>query len=349
MVRNNRVKIAFILLFFLNTFFFSQDKQVDEKKQLREEILDVYESGGDQRLLDFVKKKKDKIPNTFIVDFAKAGVIERKEEWLMACNVMAGEKQDEKTTADVSCQTGRYFMLTGDNKKAANFFDKAFSIYLKLNDPIGQGNVYMNKGTIYLYGGNNPKALEMYNKALSFYKKTGDIESKSNVLHYKARILAKLGKNEKSLNLFEQGITNQEKVRTQTAFSEMKRNFMERIYEQYEETVLFMLENKYYEKGFKYAESMRARVFLDRMAEGLVPLEKGLKPELRKERNQLVVKLSNISKEMHKTSEKEEKKSNQRKRNRWFSRTLFSRTYRKQFKRHKKLWKDTLSEIVSTP
>jgi CHAT domain-containing protein len=78
---------------------------------------------------------------------------------------------------------------------------------------------------------------------------------------------------------------------------------------QYEDTVLFMLENNLFEKGFKYAESMRSRVFLDRMAEGLVRLDKGLNPELKKKHDNLVIKLSLLNKDIHQTvGGKDEKK-----------------------------------------
>ena len=96
-----RMKIVFILVFFLVTIFCSRDKQVNENKQLREEILAVYQSGGEQGLRHFVRNKKDKISNKFIVDFAKDGVKERKKEWLKVCKIVAKEKKDKKTTADV--------------------------------------------------------------------------------------------------------------------------------------------------------------------------------------------------------------------------------------------------------
>jgi hypothetical protein len=56
---------------------------------------------------------------------------------------------------------------------------------------------------------------------------------------------------------------------------------MKKVYNLYEEAVDFMLENKHYEKGIRYAEYMKSRLFLDRLAEGLLRLEKGIKPDLK--------------------------------------------------------------------
>jgi hypothetical protein len=51
--------------------------------------------------------------------------------------------------------------------------------------------------------------------------------------------LVKQGKKDEALDIFEKGIANLEKERTQTAFSEMKISFMENVYDNYQETVLY--------------------------------------------------------------------------------------------------------------
>ncbi|MCP5104903.1 MAG: CHAT domain-containing protein [bacterium] len=88
----------------------------------------------------------------------------------------------------------------------------------------------------------------------------------------------------------------------------MKKTFMAKVYEQYEETAAFMLDNKYHNKAFKHAEAMRGRVFLDHMAEGLVKLEKGMAPEMIQKRDNLVAKLSIISKEISNAAGKNDEK-----------------------------------------
>jgi len=487
-----------------------QGSQVNDEnnEKLKTDILSLFKSEGEEGVRNFIKKRKDEIPNQFIVDFAKAGYKAKQGEWLRVCKIMAEEKKDERTMAEVLYRSGKYFSLIQDNNKALNYFDKALSlfervkdlqrqgnvydakatiyyyagenskaiqlfdkalsffektgrpigqgncylgkgiiyfqtgdnlralemydkahyfykkagepigqgnlylcrgnIYLRIGDnlralemydkalpffkmvdePLGQGNVYMWKGDIYLRTGNNSKVLEMYDKALPFFEeagrplgmgqvcrrkgdfylrigdnskafnmynkallfleKTGDHDGRGNVylgigfiyskivnnskaiemferaLSYfekvedielvsialisKAKILIKLRRKDEALELLERGIANLEKVRTQTSFSEMKRTFMERVYDQYEETVRFMLENKYYDKGLKYAESMRSRVFLDRMAEGLVKLDKGLPLDLIEKRDNLVAKISILSKEMNEAAGKNDEK-----------------------------------------
>jgi tetratricopeptide (TPR) repeat protein len=215
----------------------------------------------------------------------------------------AGEPRGQ---GNVYLSKGRIYRMAGDHSRALEMGDKALTFFEKAGEPRSQGRVYVQKGMIYSTAGDKSRALEMFDKALFLYKKSGVVQSESGALHSKAKVLVKLGKKEKARHLFEKGIAYLETVRTQTAFSEMKKTFMETVYQQYEETVLFMLENKHDEKGFKYAESMRARVFLDRMAEGLVRLERGLTPDLREKRDKLMTKLSQLSKQMHKTGGKKE-------------------------------------------
>ena len=201
-----------------------------------------------------------------------------------------------------------------ERQDGLKLYNNALKFFEKAKELFGQGEVYRNKGDIYLLNGNHKTALEMYNKALLFYKRIEDIESESYALIGKAQVLSKLGRRDEAVALFEEAISKLEKVRTQTAFSEMKGTFMEKVYEQYEETVLFMLENKFYDKAYKYAEMMRARVFLDRMGEGLVPLEKGLKPDLMEKRDNLVARLSALTKQMQETAGKDGKKLEELKR-----------------------------------
>jgi CHAT domain-containing protein/tetratricopeptide (TPR) repeat protein len=206
---------------------------------------------------------------------------------------------------------GEIYFSKGENSKALVLYERAMLLVKKSGDLLVQGVVHSNIGDIYLKTGKKMEAIEMFERADELFQKIGEILSASINLHKMAKIYLKQGEKNKALNLFGNAISKIEKARDQTAFSEMKKTFMESVYKQYEETVLFMLENKCYDKGFKYAESMKARVFLDQMGEGLVPLEKGLKPGLKEKRDKLVGKLSFLSKEIHKTEVKEKKKLEQ--------------------------------------
>jgi tetratricopeptide (TPR) repeat protein len=204
---------------------------------------------------------------------------------------------------------GHIYLYSGDNTRAIEMYDKALPFLEKAGTIIGQGNVYRSKGDFYSRTGDYQKALEMYNKALVLYTKVGEVESISYALHGKAKVLAKQGKNVEALSSFKKSISNLEKVRAQTTFSEMKETFLEKVYNQYEDATAFMFENDYHDWGFKHAESMKARVFYDQLAEGLVKLNKGISNDLKQKRDNLVSKLSALSKEINKVAgEQNEKK-----------------------------------------
>ncbi|HAJ26847.1 MAG TPA: hypothetical protein DCG53_06310, partial [Syntrophus sp. (in: bacteria)] len=63
-------------------------------------------------------------------------------------------------------------------------------------------------------------------------------------------------------------------------------------------------ENKFPDKAFRYAESMKARVFLDQLAEGLVNLEEGIKPELKTKRDGIENHLARLQKKIQEEAAK---------------------------------------------
>lgn len=209
---------------------------------------------------------------------------------------------------NIYLKKGYIYLKTGENSKAMEMYDKSLPFFERARDILGQAHLFSGKGEIFLKLGDNLKSLEMYNKALLFFEKAGDVEMESLTFHEKAKVLVNMGKKCEALHLFQKGIDRLEKVRSQTSSSEMKKLFMSKVYKKYEEAVMFMLQNKYLDKGLKYAEAMRSRVFLDRMAEGLVRLDKGLAPDQKEIRDNLVAKLSLLSKEMNTAAGKGDEK-----------------------------------------
>lgn len=224
------------------------------------------------------------------------------------------EKADDPAgQGNVYLYIGDIYFRTGDNTQTLSMYEKALSFYEKANDPWGPGNVYRRRGDIYFITGDYSQALSMYEKALPFYEKMGDIESEAYVFFGKARILGNIRKvrilgevidlvpkvydlsgkrvvrkeekREEATHLMEQGLEKLEKVRIQTGVSKLKDVFMEKVYHNYEDAALFMLWNDFKAKAFHVAESMKARGFLDSLAEGRADLDKGISPELKEKRD----------------------------------------------------------------
>jgi CHAT domain-containing protein/Tfp pilus assembly protein PilF len=259
------------------------------------------EKGGDLRGLGNVYQGKGKI-------YAEAGNLSKALKMYDKAFSFFEKVNSSFGQGIVYYWKGESYANAGKYLDALKLLKKALSIFEKAREPIGMGNVFWTEGNIYLNIGDPLKALEMYNRAYSHYKKVGSVESESLALLGLAKTSVMLEKNVEALSFFMKVIEKLEKIRTRTAFSEMKRDFMGKVYQQYEETILFTLKNGYFKKSFNYAESMKSRVFLDRMAEGLVRLEKGLPQEFKENRNRLTTKLSLLSKKMHKTTGKKDEK-----------------------------------------
>jgi len=239
--------------------------------------------------------------------YQKEGDRSNAREMYNQALVLFENEQDPIEKRRVYETKGLINFVNADYSNAINMYKKAAPFYTDFGHFSGEGELYKTLGEIHFLTGRYSKSLEMYDRALQIYKKLGTIEFFSPTLHRKAQALEKLGKKDQALLLFEEAIDGLEKIRRQTGLSWMKLFLMEKVYKQYEETVLFMLGNKYDDKGFKYAEAMRARMFLDQMGEGLTPLEKGLTTELKKERDHLVGKISALFRQMQETDPKDEK------------------------------------------
>lgn len=190
---------------------------------------------------------------------------------------------------------GDIFLERGDFAKAAEMFNMALPLFKKINSPLGEGNAYQSIGELYLKQGNIKRAREMYTNALVLYRKIGDIDDEANALFGNAKTYESDGKPAEALPFYEDAIKCVEKVRAQTAFSELKKSYMKIIYEDYENATIFMADNGYEEQAFHYAESLKGRAFLDSLAEGMVDLEKGVSSELKSRRDNLLKKQSEIS------------------------------------------------------
>ena len=256
--------------------------------------------------------------------------------------------RDNLNNADMITAKGRIYQYTGNYSSALNMYNLALTIFEQEEYPIGIADVYYKKGGIFFLKGNYQAALqmcetamayygkfgylhgmeynclqkaiihsiigdpvkesEMYEKALSINKKSGSALALPDILTAKAAYLVRSGKNGNALPLFEEAMEKLEKIREQGASPKTKIALMVEAYDKYKKVVLFMLGNNYYAKSFKYAESMKARLFLDNLAEGLVNLEKGINPQLKQKRDNLVAKLSILSKEITKTAGKNDEK-----------------------------------------
>jgi CHAT domain-containing protein/predicted negative regulator of RcsB-dependent stress response len=245
--------------------------------------------------------------------------------------------QDPVGQGNVLLSQGDILRQTGESAKAMAAYQKALSFFVAAQDPIGQGNAYLCQGDAALQEGDGPKALAFYEKALPFFEsaqdalgqgsatagqgdarlRTGDYpkalasfekaealygrlgytEGTARALLGKAGVLGRQGRKDQAAGLYEAGLENLEKVRARTLAPEMKASYMQMVYDDFEEAARFMLDGGYPERGFRIVESMKARLFLDRLAENMASVDKGLDPALKERRDALTGKLSALAKD----------------------------------------------------
>jgi tetratricopeptide (TPR) repeat protein len=182
-------------------------------------------------------------------------------------------------------------------------YEKALPFFEKAQSPNSQGNVYQLEANTYVYTGDYAKALAFYEKAEELYGKIGDRQDLAFAFIGKAKALGRQGRKTEALRFYEAGLENLEKVRAQTIIPELKKSFMQMVYENYDEAALFMLGSGYPERGFRIVESMKARLFLDQLAENLASVDKGLDPALKERQDALTGKLSALAKAIEQADE----------------------------------------------
>lgn len=205
---------------------------------------------------------------------------------------------------DIYKTLGEMYLENGNKMGALDMFREALVHLKSAHSVVDQGHAYQGIGDVFLSAGDLEKSLENYDIALALYGQMQDKESEGFVLIKKALVFGRKKDVKEAVKFFEAGLGKFEQVRTQAVFPDMKKSYMEKVYGYYEDAALFMLDNKENEKAFHYIEAMKARVFLDQLAEARVDLQKGIDPAMKKERDLLEADLLVMERKLTQESQK---------------------------------------------
>lgn len=170
---------------------------------------------------------------------------------------------------------------------ATAHLERALALFRAVGNPLGVADARMHLGELAAGSGDTARARELYGEALADYERMADIESESGLLFRQARLARREGRGAEARRLYERSIGLSERLRRGSGVDELKRSFMERVYDRYEEAALFMLDSGFTREGFTLAEGMKARLFLDRLTEAMADVEKGIDPAVKARRDRL--------------------------------------------------------------
>ncbi len=183
-------------------------------------------------------------------------------------------------------QRGRAFFRLGDRSRALEMYDRSIALYEKASSPIGRGIVFLGRGEVYSSLADDGRAMSMYEAALKEFDRAGYPEGRAEALFGEAGLMAKAKKPREALARYEEALALLEGIRRRSGLEELKSGFMRKESGNYERASLFMLGNGFGENAFRAVEGVRARLFLDRLAENQVDLSKGVPPELKVKRDE---------------------------------------------------------------
>jgi len=200
--------------------------------------------------------------------------------------------EDLRGLALVDFRQGAAYLMMGRLDEARSLFERSFELCVRVGYVEGQGHAYEGLAEQSLACGEDEKALEYAGKAQEIYRRIGTKGRERDMLFLKAKILERKQRMDEAADLYMRGIAAIEQIRSGAGLFEMKQAFMTNAIDAYQEAAEFMLRHGYDEQAFSCVEGTRARVFLDRLAEGMVDLEGGVPDELRKRRDDLENALS---------------------------------------------------------
>lgn len=189
---------------------------------------------------------------------------------------------------------GEVLLAQGRFDEARRYLEQSRRLYERLGDRWGLADTDLASGDLALRTAGRQAAVAVYLRALAQYEAIGDSLSQSAVLTRLAAAAEQAGELQAAARSYRQSITVLESVRRRLGVAELKRSLLENWYESYQQAAAFMLRRGFDDSAFEIVEAMKARQFLDRLAESRVALEKGIDPQLKTERDRVEQQLDRL-------------------------------------------------------
>jgi len=194
---------------------------------------------------------------------------------------------------------GLTLALLGREQEGLAAFQEALDLWDQIGDLQSAGYAHRFVARrFHETAGRHAEAEADYDHALRAFERIGDVESQAFTTMDKARVASRQGRPEQAADLYEAAVARLEAVRAKAGFPEFRKAFMGKVYDRYEEAACFALSRGMNERALGYVERMKARTFLDQLAEGRVELHKGIDPALRDQRDKLEGELAAVTDEI---------------------------------------------------
>jgi CHAT domain-containing protein len=185
--------------------------------------------------------------------------------------------------------------LLGQDAEGLETLQKAIAIWEVIGDLQSMAYAYrLMARDFHEPRGRWSQASAAYESALNLSRKLRDMESQASTLSELARLNGRQGRVAEAAALYMEAFASWEKVRARSGLPEFKKAFMERVREDYEEAAVYMLDHGMADRAFRYVEGVKARAFLDQLAESRVDLKKGIDPGMRRKRDDLERSIADI-------------------------------------------------------
>jgi CHAT domain-containing protein len=189
--------------------------------------------------------------------------------------------------AEVNYRKGSAQQDMGELTGALATLEQALRLCRIVGDKPLEADIILCQGEIKQRLGDSKQARELYTRAREAYERLGSHDSLSLALFHLAGLARQEGRMADAAIAYEGSIREAEKLRTRAGMDILKRTFLAKVIDRYEEAAVFMISQKQPERAFTLAEGMKARAFLDQLAESAVDVTSGIDPVLKLQRDQL--------------------------------------------------------------
>lgn len=151
-----------------------EQEEFDEKTH--REIVDVYNSGGEEALTSWMAQNKHRVPTAYILDVAQAGIDEKRKILLDVALLLAQTKGDAKALAHVHSMTGHFNYETGNLQQAIVHFNNTLPYLREIKDYLSQGLTNYSLAVIYYSQNRYTEASTAGNKAIDYFIEAGELK-----------------------------------------------------------------------------------------------------------------------------------------------------------------------------
>ncbi len=298
-----------------------KENAAESKSQCLTNISLIYlDLGYYEKALEYLVQalkfdRQMKNDNYVSIDLNNVGIIyrnlavvsERREDLIASINSflesinLAKKIDNKRNECTALINIGEAYFSLGNLERALSNFNASLNVAQKIKNKELISYNFNNIGNIYLASNNYQKASDYFKHSIELALKINNAKILWEAYYGLGQCYEKMGELVAAQDSYEKSIDIIEKIRSQIFLDTFKAGFVRNKLKVYESMMLLLSEfmrkdkSKKYEKEiFHYIEKVKARAFLEGLAESKIDIRENLNKEYREEENRISSQIASI-------------------------------------------------------